>query len=51
MSALARTSWSTAAASGCFAITDEAITEVCAITRVAFAGGQNGFQFQSYRFE
>ena len=36
--------------SGCFAITDEAIAEVYSIAREAFAGGQSGFQFQSYPF-
>ena len=36
--------------SGCFAMTDEAISEVYALARDAFAGGQRGFQFQSYPF-
>jgi murein L,D-transpeptidase YafK len=35
---------------GCFAMTDEAIAEVYAIGREAFAGGQRTFQFQSYPF-
>ena len=35
---------------GCFAMTDEAIAEIYAIAREAFAGGQRGFQFQSYPF-
>jgi murein L,D-transpeptidase YafK len=35
---------------GCFAMTDEAISEVYAITRDAFAAGQQSFQFQSYSF-
>lgn len=35
---------------GCFAMTDEAISEVYAIAREAFAGGQRAFQFQSYPF-
>jgi hypothetical protein len=35
---------------GCFAMTDEAISEVYAITREAFAAGQDSFQFQSYPF-
>jgi murein L,D-transpeptidase YafK len=35
---------------GCFAMTDEAIAEVYAIAREAFAGGQRTFQFQSYPF-
>jgi hypothetical protein len=35
---------------GCFAMTDEAISEVYAVAREAFAGGQRSFQFQSYPF-
>jgi murein L,D-transpeptidase YafK len=35
---------------GCFAMTDDAIAEVYAIAREAFAGGQRTFQFQSYPF-
>ncbi len=35
---------------GCFAMTDEAISEIYAIAREAFAGGQRTFQFQSYPF-
>lgn len=35
---------------GCFAMTDEAISEVYAIAREAFASGQRAFQFQSYPF-
>jgi murein L,D-transpeptidase YafK len=35
---------------GCFAMTDEAIAEVYAIGREAFAGGQRSFQFQSFPF-
>jgi murein L,D-transpeptidase YafK len=35
---------------GCFAMTDEAISEMYAIAREAFAGGQRSFQFQSYPF-
>jgi murein L,D-transpeptidase YafK len=35
---------------GCFAMTDEAIAEIYAVARDAFAGGQRGFQFQSYPF-
>ncbi|WP_245422137.1 L,D-transpeptidase family protein [Alsobacter soli] len=35
---------------GCFAMTDDAISEVYAIAREAFAGGQREFQFQSYPF-
>jgi murein L,D-transpeptidase YafK len=35
---------------GCFAMTDEAISEVYALAREAFAGGQRGFQVQSLPF-
>lgn len=35
---------------GCFAMTDEAISEVYALAREAFASGQRSFQFQSYPF-
>ncbi|GJD94485.1 L,D-transpeptidase family protein [Methylobacterium iners] len=35
---------------GCFAMTDEAISEIYAVAREAFAGGQRAFQFQSYPF-
>lgn len=35
---------------GCFAMTDEAISEVYAIAREAFASGKRSFQFQSYPF-
>lgn len=35
---------------GCFAMTDEAISEIYAIAREAFASGQRSFQFQSYPF-
>lgn len=35
---------------GCFAMTDEAIAEIYAIAREAFAGGQRSVQFQSYPF-
>jgi murein L,D-transpeptidase YafK len=35
---------------GCFAMTDEAISEIYAIAREAFGGGQRTFQFQSYPF-
>lgn len=35
---------------GCFAMTDEAMSEVYAIAREAFAAGQRSFQFQSYPF-
>src|SRR4051794_27372420 len=40
----------TCSSSGCFAMTDESIAEIYAIAREAFAGGQRGFQFQSYPF-
>jgi murein L,D-transpeptidase YafK len=40
----------TCSSRGCFAMTDEAIAEVYAVARDAFAGGQRGFQFQSYPF-
>ncbi|MFC4172460.1 L,D-transpeptidase family protein [Microvirga sp. GCM10011540] len=36
--------------SGCFAMTDDAISEVYALARESFASGQRGFQFQSYPF-
>jgi murein L,D-transpeptidase YafK len=36
--------------SGCFAMTDEAISEVYALARQSFASGQRSFQFQSYPF-
>jgi murein L,D-transpeptidase YafK len=35
---------------GCYAMTDEAIAEIYAISREAFAGGQKAFQFQAYPF-
>jgi murein L,D-transpeptidase YafK len=35
---------------GCYAITDQAIAELYAIAREAFAGGQPAFQFQAYPF-
>ena len=35
---------------GCYAMTDEAIAEIYAISREAFAGGQRAFQFQAYPF-
>jgi murein L,D-transpeptidase YafK len=35
---------------GCYAMTDEAISEVYALAREAFSGGQKGFQFQAYPF-
>lgn len=35
---------------GCFAMTDEAMSEIYAIAREAFSAGQASFQFQSYPF-
>lgn len=35
---------------GCYAMTDEAISEVYALAREAFNGGQRGFQVQAYPF-
>ena len=35
---------------GCFAMTDEAISELYAVVREAFTGGQRAVQFQSYPF-
>lgn len=35
---------------GCFAMTDETVAEIYAIAREAFAGGQRGFQVQSFPF-
>lgn len=35
---------------GCYAMTDEAMSEVYALTREAFASGQRSIQFQSYPF-
>ena len=40
----------TCSSAGCFAMTDESMAEIYAIAREAFAGGQRGFQFQSYPF-
>jgi murein L,D-transpeptidase YafK len=40
----------TCSSAGCYAMTDEAIAEVYALAREAFAGGQRGFQFQAYPF-
>jgi murein L,D-transpeptidase YafK len=36
--------------SGCFAMTDDAISEVYALARESFASGQRSFQFQSFPF-
>jgi hypothetical protein len=35
---------------GCFSMTDEQISEIYAITREAFGGGQRGIQMQSFPF-
>lgn len=35
---------------GCFAMTDEAMSEIYALAREAFASGQRSIQFQSYPF-
>jgi murein L,D-transpeptidase YafK len=35
---------------GCYAMTDEGISEVYALAREAFSGGQRGFQLQAYPF-
>jgi murein L,D-transpeptidase YafK len=36
--------------SGCFAMTDRGVSEIYAIVREAFAGGQQAFQLQSFPF-
>ena len=35
---------------GCYAMTDEGISEIYALARESFAGGQKSFQFQAYPF-
>lgn len=40
----------TCSSRGCYAMTDEGISEVYALARESFAGGQRGFQFQAYPF-
>ncbi len=40
----------TCSSAGCFAMTDESISEIYAIARDAFGSGQKAFQFQSYPF-
>ncbi len=35
---------------GCFAMTDQGVSEIYAVVREAFAGGQQAFQFQSFPF-
>ena len=40
----------TCSSRGCYAMTDEAIEEIYALAREAFAGGQQAFQFQAFPF-
>ena len=40
----------TCSSAGCFAMTDASMSELYAIARESFAGGQRAFQFQSYPF-
>ncbi|MFY9291518.1 MAG: murein L,D-transpeptidase family protein [Methylorubrum rhodinum] len=40
----------TCSSAGCFAMTDASMSEIYAIAREAFAGGQRAFQFQAYPF-
>ncbi|WP_375457134.1 L,D-transpeptidase family protein [uncultured Methylobacterium sp.] len=40
----------TCSSAGCFAMTDASMSELYAVAREAFAGGQRAFQFQSYPF-
>ena len=40
----------TCSSSGCFAMTDASMSEIYALAREAFSGGQRAFQFQSYPF-
>ncbi|MDB5590590.1 MAG: hypothetical protein JWR86_1115 [Enterovirga sp.] len=40
----------TCSSAGCFAMTDEQISEIYAVAREAFAGGQRAFQFHSFPF-
>ena len=40
----------TCSSAGCFAMTDASMSEIYAVAREAFAGGQRAFQFQSYPF-
>jgi murein L,D-transpeptidase YafK len=40
----------TCSSAGCYAMTDGQITEIYALAREAFAGGQPAFQFQAYPF-
>jgi len=51
--ALARSSWSTVTARsrGCYSMTDEQISEIYALGRDAFFGGQKSFQVQAYPFK
>ena len=40
----------TCSSRGCYAMTDEGISELYAMARESFAGGQKAFQFQAYPF-
>ena len=40
----------TCSSAGCFAMTDKGVSEIYALVREAFAGGQPAFQFQAYPF-
>ena len=40
----------TCSSRGCYAMTNEAIEEIYALAREAFAGGQQAFQFQAFPF-
>ena len=40
----------TCSSAGCYAMTDKQISEIYAIAREAFAGGQDAFQFQAFPF-
>ena len=40
----------TCSSAGCYAMTDKQISEIYALAREAFAGGQQAFQFQAYPF-
>src|SRR3954447_11373304 len=40
----------TCSSAGCYAMTDKQISEIYAIAREAFGGGQQAFQFQAYPF-
>ena len=40
----------TCSSAGCYAMTDQAVGEIYALAREAFAGGQRAFQFQAFPF-